>query len=223
MGYCGAGYSEVAEEASVKRVIAKGAEDSVFKNLLSQCGLKAIVVLTSYYSPDDTEADVMRNITKDLSPKYLQSLLAKKSMNYEDIVVAMERVMPDKRPDFRYNNHARRDIRGKLFHSNLSGITAMKFNGTSDLHWAVLVGGRVLPLMSRSGIPDSTSYDNMKDIQGEVKEFDGFGHTIIFRSPDDVTILEHFEQCSRTHCRDCVRSPWCLQRRNATSSRGLEL
>lgn len=204
---------------SGKRYVGKGIDDSTFEGLLSQCGLKAIVVLSSYFCfgggstdiyghPfwDISQKGVMREITRSLDSRYLQSLLGKKEMDYRDIVVAMRKIEPTKYPDFRYNNTKSRDIKGKLFHSNLNGITAMKFENTQDLHWAVLFDGQVYPLIS-----GDNSYNTMKELKKDVEGFDGFGHTIIYRSAEDISILRHYKRCPKIHCQDCIRQPWCPQ------------
>ena len=208
---------------SYKDYIGKEVEDSAFEGLLSQCGLKAIVVLNSYFcfggastdiygNPfwDISQTGVMRDIIRGLDPKYLQSLLGKKVMDHRDIVRTMRKMAPDRYPDFRYDNAKSRDTKGKLFHPNLNGITAMKFEKTRDLHWAVLFGGQVFPLIpGKYGMISDRSYNTMKELRKGVEGFDGFGHTIIYRSAEDIEILKHYKQCPKVHCQDCARQPWC--------------
>lgn len=205
-----------------KNHVGVNTSDSDFEHLLSQCGLRAVVVLNSFFSFGDTDTDiygdsfwdisqtgVMDGIIEELKPGLLKRITQKGRMDCEDILDVMQQTQPARYPDFRFDNQISRDVKGKLFFSNLCGITALKFEGTDSLHWAVLFNGAVFPLIERRNRPTGISYNSMGEMRKDIKGFDGFGNTIIYRSKEDVKILERYAKCSQTYCQVCIRKKWC--------------
>jgi len=196
--------------------------DLQFRELLSQCGLRAIVVLDSFFSLDSctdiygddfwdiSRTGVMREIVPKVKPDLLKTIMLKGKMDYKDIVSVMEQIQPKQHPDFRFSS-TERDIKGKLFLSNLCGITALKFKYTNALHWAVLFNGQVYPLIGCRNRPTRKSYVDIKEMRKDIIDFDGFGHTITYRNKDDVEILKRHTKCNaQNYCHSCVRKNWCV-------------
>lgn len=143
-------------------------------------------------------------------PSNLKSKLSiKGEMDWKDIIDVMEIIMPEFKPDFRYNS-LKRDTKGKIFFSSLNGIIALKFKNTNNLHWACFWKGVVVPLLP---VTCSTHLfiTDMEQMKVYVKNFDGFGHTIAFRTEDEVNILKRFNNCSKGYCQQCVRKDFCNQ------------
>lgn len=193
-----------------------------YEKLEVQCGLKAINVFLKmasfglegdiyghkFYKKAMERLKMSSFLNKIPAPKK-KALLEKDETDWKDIVEIMAIVAPDFSPDFRYNS-IKRDTKGKIFFSNLKGIVALKFKDTNISHWAVFWEGIVVPL-----IPVKSSQleqiERLEKMKVAVEEFDGFGHTIAFRSKDEVGMLKRYSNCTKNYCDQCVRKDFCSQ------------
>ena len=193
-------------------------EDSEDKVItLKQCGTTALSCFGSFLNFDARTdsygesfyADYMLEdhismVLKKISQEELNKWILKGEMDWFDIVTGMSVLHRDMYPDFRYNSKTR-DTEGRLFFSNLRGITALKFKDTQDLHWAIFWKGSLYPLIN-SGYE---GYNDIDEVKYNIPEFDGFGHTIMFRDKDEIKLLKRFKKCTGLYCKSCCRSEWC--------------
>jgi len=180
--------------------LAKEQRKERIKQLAGVCGIKAVSIICNNYISNMLSE--LENKDKKLFESILAVDLNKEGINYKLLSQIVEQ-LTELKADMRYNV-PKRSSKEYLFEDSFTGIIAVKFEGNSNSHWIAIEEGEMHD-------PESEAImKNVKDVKKQFKNFDGFGHTVIFRNKQAVESLRNtYSKECRGPCDICCRKDYC--------------